>query len=137
MDRRSAPTVGLLSITVIGFELVWTRLFSAEFFYTFAFLALSLAVLGLGLGALSLRFVPRLTGAGALGWMLAATGGAALTAVLVAPLGFFIGMPFPTAALRVGALVDWGFAGRAGSRPAAPGGVRSGPPSRPGRTSRR
>jgi hypothetical protein len=31
-------------------------------------------------------------------------------ALLVGPLGFFMGMPFPKGALRVGALVDWGFA---------------------------
>ena len=36
-------------------ELVWTRIFSAEFFYTFAFLVLSLAVFGLGAGALTIR----------------------------------------------------------------------------------
>ncbi|MFC1475648.1 hypothetical protein ACFLQW_01445, partial [Candidatus Zixiibacteriota bacterium] len=33
-----------------------------------------------------------------------------ITALLVAPLGFFMGMPFPKAALRVGPLIDWGFA---------------------------
>jgi hypothetical protein len=32
------------------------------------------------------------------------------TIVLVFPLGFFMGMPFPKAGLRVGELVDWGFA---------------------------
>jgi hypothetical protein len=32
------------------------------------------------------------------------------TAMLLAPLGFFMGIPFPKAALRVGSLVDWGFA---------------------------
>jgi hypothetical protein len=31
-------------------------------------------------------------------------------AALVFPLGFFMGMPFPKGALRVGALIDWGFA---------------------------
>jgi len=31
-------------------------------------------------------------------------------AVLIAPLGFFMGMPFPRGVLRVGPLVDWGFA---------------------------
>jgi hypothetical protein len=30
--------------------------------------------------------------------------------MLVFPLGFFMGMPFPKAVLRVGELVDWGFA---------------------------
>lgn len=91
MERRSALTVGLLSVTVIGLELIWTRLFSAEFFYTFAFLTLSLAVLGLGLGALSLRLFPRLAGEGALGWMLAATGGASLAGP---PLVFQLGLDF-------------------------------------------
>jgi hypothetical protein len=33
-----------------------------------------------------------------------------LTAILIVPLGFFMGMPFPKAAVRVGPLVDWGFA---------------------------
>ncbi|HUU85359.1 MAG TPA: hypothetical protein VM243_17810 [Phycisphaerae bacterium] len=31
-------------------------------------------------------------------------------ALMVLPLGFFMGMPFPKAVLRVGSLVDWGFA---------------------------
>jgi len=47
--------VFLMSMTLISLETVWTRVFSAEFFYTFAFLILSLAILGLGLGALALR----------------------------------------------------------------------------------
>jgi hypothetical protein len=33
-----------------------------------------------------------------------------ITALLIAPLGFFMGMPFPKAGLRVGSLIDWGFA---------------------------
>ncbi len=49
-------TIGLLSTSLIALEMAWTRIFSAEFFYTFAFLILSLAVLGMGLGSLSLRF---------------------------------------------------------------------------------
>jgi hypothetical protein len=32
------------------------------------------------------------------------------TALLIAPLGFFMGMPFPRGVLRVRELVDWGFA---------------------------
>ncbi len=47
--------IALISLTLIGMELAWTRIFSAEFYYTFAFLILSGAILGLGLGALSLR----------------------------------------------------------------------------------
>jgi hypothetical protein len=34
----------------------------------------------------------------------------AVTALFVAPLGFFMGMPFPKAGLRVGELIDWGLA---------------------------
>jgi len=33
-----------------------------------------------------------------------------IAALAVFPLGFFMGMPFPKATLRVGPLVDWGFA---------------------------
>jgi hypothetical protein len=33
-----------------------------------------------------------------------------ITALLVAPLGFFMGMPFPKGTLRVGDRIDWGFA---------------------------
>jgi len=35
---------------------------------------------------------------------------AVVAALLVAPLGFFMGMPFPKGARRVGEAVDWGFA---------------------------
>ena len=34
----------------------------------------------------------------------------AFTMLFIAPLGFFMGMPFPKAVRRVGELVDWGFA---------------------------
>jgi len=34
----------------------------------------------------------------------------AIAALLLFPLGFFMGMPFPKGTLRVGPLVDWGFA---------------------------
>jgi len=35
---------------------------------------------------------------------------ALISALLVAPLGFFMGMPFPKGTLRVRELIDWGFA---------------------------
>jgi len=47
--------VALLSLSLISVEIIWTRIFSAEYFYTFAFMIISLAILGLGLGALALR----------------------------------------------------------------------------------
>ncbi|MBW1881058.1 MAG: hypothetical protein JRJ84_22120 [Deltaproteobacteria bacterium] len=62
--------VGFTSCAVVALEMAWTRVFSAEFFYTFAFLVLSLGVLGLGLGALSLRLLPSLTQKDTLGPIL-------------------------------------------------------------------
>ncbi len=91
MKTTQPLIVALISITLIALELVWTRLFSAEFFYTFAFLALSLAVLGLGLGALALRFWPALDRERHLGAMLSLAGAAALAGP---PLAFRIGVDF-------------------------------------------
>ena len=58
MKHAKFITVGLVSVSLIALELVWTRIFSAEYFYTFAFLILSLAILGLGLGALAVNLFP-------------------------------------------------------------------------------
>jgi hypothetical protein len=33
-----------------------------------------------------------------------------ITIILIAPLGLFMGMPFPKGGLKVGSLIDWGFA---------------------------
>ncbi|MCE1187916.1 MAG: hypothetical protein LWX56_02145 [Ignavibacteria bacterium] len=52
--------IGLTSLSILLAELFWTRLFSAEYYYTFAFLILSFAVLGIGLGALTLNLFRRL-----------------------------------------------------------------------------
>jgi hypothetical protein len=72
-------------------ELVWTRIFSGEFFYTFAFLVLSLAIMGLGLGALTLRLFPTLNKRFLLGLFLAFSG---LTALCGPPLIFRLGLVF-------------------------------------------
>lgn len=64
-NHRVLLAIGLVSLSLVASEMVWTRIFSAELFYTFAFLTLSMAVMGLGLGALSLRFFPRLQQAAA------------------------------------------------------------------------
>lgn len=58
MKKSNYLVVGLISLTLIPLELTWTRILSAEFFYTFAFLVLSVAILGLGLGGLALRLLP-------------------------------------------------------------------------------
>ncbi len=74
----SALRVALLSATLLGLELAWTRILAAEFFYTFAWLVLSLAILGLGLGALALRALPEPIADRAAGPLLLLTGLAAL-----------------------------------------------------------
>jgi len=91
MDRRLLPIIGLTSLTVVALEVIWTRLFSAEFFYTFAFLTLSLAIMGLGLGALVVRLFPLADRDGSLGLVLSASGLAALAGP---PLVFRLGLDF-------------------------------------------
>jgi len=83
----------LVSFALLALELAWTRIFSAEFFYTFAFLVLSLAVLGLGLGALSLRLVPPLARLPQPGPLLIV---AALFGLAGPPLVFKLGLDFGT-----------------------------------------
>ncbi len=83
MKSRNYAIIALMSVTLIALELVWTRIFSAEFFYTFAFLVLSLAVLGLGLGALALRLFPVLDKERLLGLYLSLSGLAALAGPII------------------------------------------------------
>jgi len=83
MKSRNYAIIALMSVTLIALELVWTRIFSAEFFYTFAFLVLSLAILGLGLGALALRLFPVLDKERLLGIYLSLSGLAALAGPII------------------------------------------------------
>jgi predicted membrane-bound spermidine synthase len=59
MKSQRYRSIACVSLSILMTELFWTRLFSAEFYYTFAFLVLSLAVLGLGLGALFFKMFIR------------------------------------------------------------------------------
>ncbi len=90
-DASAGPMilVASLSFTLLALEVAWTRIFSAEFFYNFAFLVLSLAVLGLGVGALVLRLMPRLGRQEHLPAILVLTGLAALSGP---PLVFRLGL---------------------------------------------
>ena len=83
--------VALVSMSLLGCEIIWTRIFSAEFFYTFAFLILSLAVMGLGMGAMCLRFFPALGGDRALAVILALVGAATIAGP---PLVFLLDLEF-------------------------------------------
>ena len=87
-DKRVLPAIGLVSLSLVASEMVWTRIFSAELFYTFAFLTLSIAVMGLGLGALSLRLSPRLPTPNAIAGLLVVSAVvAAIGPALVIALG--------------------------------------------------
>jgi hypothetical protein len=93
-DHRVLLAIALVSLSLVASEMVWTRIFSAELFYTFAFLTLSMAVMGLGLGALSLRFFPRLQNATA-GMLVISAIFAAAGPVAVIALGLdFSGLLF-------------------------------------------
>lgn len=89
--RIRLALAALLSLALIALELVWTRIFSAEFFYPFAFLILSLAVLGLGLGGLALRLFPSLNRPDRLGTYALLT---ALLALAGPPLVLHLGLDF-------------------------------------------
>ncbi len=91
--------VAVISLTLLALELAWTRVFSAEFFYTFAFLVLSLALLGLGLGALAVHLVPRCGRPEMLPLLLSLTGLAALAGP---PLAFGLGLDFAQLAQSAG-----------------------------------
>ncbi len=94
MISRNHLVILLLSMSLIALEMAWTRIFSAEFFYTFAFLVLSLAVMGLGFGALTVRMTPALAEPRRLGGLLIAT---ALTALAAPPLVFQLAPDFTLA----------------------------------------
>lgn len=83
--------VAFISLSLIAVELTWTRIFSAEYFYTFAFLILSLAILGLGLGGLTLRLIPKLNEKDNLGFLLGLT---ALLSLTGPPLVFLLKLDF-------------------------------------------
>ena len=94
--------------------------------YSIATVLLTLLIAS-GIGSRFARlFGNRVVFAGIVGWLLLdaflfpsiiyAAGDLSLalrilvTAALIVPVGFFMGMPFPKGALRVGDLIDWGFA---------------------------
>jgi hypothetical protein len=62
--RRTLPlALGLLSFAVIVFEILLTRIFSVVLLYHFAYVAVSLALVGFSIGALIVHYRPRLHGA--------------------------------------------------------------------------
>ena len=93
----STPTILLVLLVAAGLGSRWAPRFRPRM--VFAWIALWLVLEAVALRGLTNALT---------GLPLAAR--TLITAVLVFPLGFFMGMPFPKGAARVGELVDWGFA---------------------------
>ncbi|MCT4616071.1 MAG: hypothetical protein N4A49_14505 [Marinifilaceae bacterium] len=74
MQKLKYFTVGLISLSLLATELLWTRVFSAEFFYTFAFLIISLAIMGTSMGGLALRLFPKMNNEKLFGFYLTLSG---------------------------------------------------------------
>lgn len=55
-----AAGVGLISLATLGFELMLTRIFSVTLHYHFAFMVISVALLGLAIAGVTLYLLPRL-----------------------------------------------------------------------------
>ncbi|MCG6921709.1 MAG: hypothetical protein LJF15_11600 [Acidobacteria bacterium] len=80
--RLAFPAVSLLTFAIIVFELALTRVFSATLYYHFAFVAISLALFGLGAsGVLIYLFGPRPTPAEVPRWLAGASALFGLSAV--------------------------------------------------------
>ncbi|MBI1851963.1 MAG: hypothetical protein HYR85_16620 [Planctomycetes bacterium] len=62
MKRSLLAGVFLVSLTGLAFEVLLTRVFSSLFWYHFAFVAISSALLGWGLGAYALAFIRKTVG---------------------------------------------------------------------------
>ncbi len=91
MNAKRYLSITFLSITLVSLEIIWTRIFSAEFFYTFAFLIISLTILGMGLGSLALRLFQKLSNPDRLWVYLSLTG---LFAMTCPPAAVKLGMQY-------------------------------------------
>ncbi len=89
--KNSKIVLLLSSISLISLEITWTRIFSAEFFYTFAFLTISLAILGLGMGALSARLFNSIRRSALQGFLLLLSG---IFTIIGPTLVFLLGIDF-------------------------------------------
>jgi hypothetical protein len=58
-DGRSYGALALVSCATLVFEIVLTRIFSVTMWYHYAFLAISLAMFGMTIGALLVWWTPR------------------------------------------------------------------------------
>jgi hypothetical protein len=94
---RVGVAVGLVAGCALALQVLLTRLFSAVLFYHFAFLAISLALLGVGGGAILIYVRPRWFERGRVGSMLALWS-AVLAVLLVAVPAVLVRLEYPLTA---------------------------------------
>lgn len=93
LTRKKLFGVFVTSLALLAFEIALTRIFSVVLWYHFAFLAISLALFGLGAGGLLLHFFPRRFPAERVGEQMTRF---ALLFALSVPVSFvlILGVPF-------------------------------------------
>ena len=74
--RPLAAAIGLISFSVLLYEILLTRIFSVVLLYHFAYVAISLALLGFSVGALWVHYRPALHAPDRIGRTVAVYGGA-------------------------------------------------------------
>jgi hypothetical protein len=105
IERRHLLGVFLTSLSALALEVVLTRIFSVTMWYHFAFLAISLALMGSALAGVVLYFLPSLTRPErARRWIGAAAAGLALSV----PVSFllYLRIPFHVSLNRSGLPLD-------------------------------
>ncbi len=76
MPRPLSAAISLISFSVLLYEILLTRIFSVVLLYHFAYVAISLALLGFSVGALWVHYHPSLHGADRIGRTVSVYGAA-------------------------------------------------------------
>ncbi|HAA54051.1 MAG TPA: hypothetical protein DCE42_04815 [Myxococcales bacterium] len=92
IDLRRGVVIFVFSLGLLLYELCLTRVLSVVFYYHTAFLAISLAMLGLGAGGVWVYLRPTSKERVVEGWMLAVASGIALQVVFLANLRFDVSL---------------------------------------------
>jgi len=88
-EPRIPPLIFLVSMASLAFEVLLTRIFSITLWYHFAFMVISIAMLGFAASGTILALYPGLSRLDRIGWYTLALGGAMPTGFLLANLVAF------------------------------------------------
>ena len=89
LEHRIPPLIFLASMASLAFEVLLTRIFSITLWYHFAFMVISIAMLGFAASGTILALYPGLRRLDRVGWYTLALGGAMPAALLLANLVAF------------------------------------------------